>query len=67
MDREKYLAPHLNLPGPSAVADDPTEGRKAVRLNLRNNVDFSDRPNHRKESKLALDSWTLDASVVRHK
>jgi imidazolonepropionase-like amidohydrolase len=40
MDREKYLAPHLSLPGPSAVADDPTEGRKAVRLNLRNNVDF---------------------------
>jgi len=40
MDREKYLAPHLNLPGPSAVADDPTEGRKAVRFNLRNNVDF---------------------------
>ncbi|MGQ0550567.1 MAG: amidohydrolase family protein [Armatimonadota bacterium] len=40
MDREKYLAPHLTLPGPSAVADDPTEGRKAVRLNLRNNVDF---------------------------
>lgn len=40
MDREKYLAPHLSLPDPSAVADDPTEGRKAVRLNLRNNVDF---------------------------
>jgi imidazolonepropionase-like amidohydrolase len=40
MDREKYLAPHLSLPGPDAVADDPTEGRKAVRLNLRNNVDF---------------------------
>lgn len=40
MDREKYLAPHLSLPGPSAVADDPTEGRRAVRLNLRNNVDF---------------------------
>lgn len=40
MDREKYLAPHLSLPGPSAVADDPTEGRKAVRFNLRNNVDF---------------------------
>lgn len=40
MDREKYLAPHLTLPGPDAVADDPTEGRKAVRLNLRNNVDF---------------------------
>ncbi len=40
MDREKYLAPHLSLPGPSAVADGPEEGRKAVRLNLRNNVDF---------------------------
>ncbi len=40
MDREKYLAPHLNLPGPSGVADDPTEARKAVRLMLRNNVDF---------------------------
>ncbi|HEX4841497.1 MAG TPA: amidohydrolase family protein [bacterium] len=40
MDREKYMAPHVSLPGPSAVADDPTEGRKAVRLNLRNNVDF---------------------------
>ena len=40
MDREKYLAPHLSAPGPSAVADDPTEGRRAVRLNLRNNVDF---------------------------
>lgn len=40
MDREKYLAPHVSLPGPSAVADDPAEGRKAVRLNLRNNVDF---------------------------
>jgi imidazolonepropionase-like amidohydrolase len=40
MDREKYLAPHLSLPGPSAVADGPEEARKAVRLNLRNNVDF---------------------------
>ncbi len=40
MDREKYLAPHFSLPGPSAVADDPTEARKAVRLMLRNNVDF---------------------------
>jgi imidazolonepropionase-like amidohydrolase len=40
MDREKDLAPHVSLPGPHAVADDPTEGRKAVRLNLRNNVDF---------------------------
>jgi imidazolonepropionase-like amidohydrolase len=40
MDREKELAPHVSLPGPHAIADDPTEGRKAVRLNLRNNVDF---------------------------
>jgi imidazolonepropionase-like amidohydrolase len=40
MDREKYLPPHQSLPGPSGVADDPTEGRKAVRLMLRNNVDF---------------------------
>jgi imidazolonepropionase-like amidohydrolase len=40
MDREKSLPPHLSLPGPSGVADDPTEGRKAVRLMLRNNVDF---------------------------
>jgi imidazolonepropionase-like amidohydrolase len=40
MDREKDLAPHVSLPGPHAVADDPTEARRAVRLNLRNNVDF---------------------------
>ncbi len=40
MDREKHLAPGIHLPGPSAVADDPTEGRKAVRQNLRFDVDF---------------------------
>lgn len=40
MDREKYLAPGVHLPGPSAVADDPTEARKAVRQNLRYDVDF---------------------------
>jgi imidazolonepropionase-like amidohydrolase len=40
MDREKHLAPHIRVPDCSAVADDPTEGRRAVRLNLRNNVDF---------------------------
>ena len=40
MDREKILPPHLSLPGPSAVADGPVEARKAVRLNLRYDVDF---------------------------
>lgn len=40
MDREKILPPHLNLPGPTTVADSPDEARKAVRLNLRYNVDF---------------------------
>jgi len=40
MDREKILPPHLSLPGPSTVADSPDEARKAVRLNLRYNVDF---------------------------
>ena len=40
MDREKILPPHLSLPGPSAVADGPEEARKAVRLNLRYDVDF---------------------------
>ena len=40
MDREKILPPHLSLPGPSTVADNPDEARKAVRLNLRYNVDF---------------------------
>ncbi len=40
MDREKILPPHLTLPGPSAVADGPEEARKAVRLNLRYDVDF---------------------------
>lgn len=40
MDREKYLAPGVKLPGPTAIADDPTEGRKAVRQLLRYDVDF---------------------------
>ena len=40
MDREKVLPPHLSLPGPSAVADTPDEARKAVRQNLRYDVDF---------------------------
>ena len=40
MDREKILPPHLSLPGPSTVADNPDEARKAVRLNLRYDVDF---------------------------
>lgn len=40
MDREKILPPHLSLPGPSAVADGPEEARKAVRQNLRYDVDF---------------------------
>ncbi len=40
MDREKILPPHLTLPGPNTVADGPEEARKAVRLNLRYDVDF---------------------------
>lgn len=40
MDRDKALPPHLSLPGPSAVADNPDEARKAVRQNLRYDVDF---------------------------
>jgi imidazolonepropionase-like amidohydrolase len=40
MDREKILPPHISLPGPSAVADGPEEARKAVRMNLRYDVDF---------------------------
>ncbi len=40
MDREKALPPHLSLPGPSAAADSPDEARKAVRQNLRYDVDF---------------------------
>lgn len=40
MDRENQLPPHLTLPGPSAVADNPDEARRAVRQNLRYNVDF---------------------------
>ena len=40
MDREKILPPHLSLPGPHAVADTPDEARRAVRQNLRYDVDF---------------------------
>lgn len=40
MDFEKFLAPHMRATGPRAVADDPTEARKAVRLNLARNVDL---------------------------
>lgn len=41
MDREKHLAPHMpTLQGASGVADGPVEGRKAVRQNLRMDVDF---------------------------
>lgn len=40
MNREKLLPPHLTLPGPSAVADGPEEAHKAVRLDLRYDVDF---------------------------
>lgn len=40
MDREKYLAPGISLPGPHAIADGPEEARKAVRQNLRFDVDF---------------------------
>ncbi|HET9015474.1 MAG TPA: amidohydrolase family protein [Thermomicrobiaceae bacterium] len=40
MNREKILPPHLSLPGPTAVADSPDEARRAVRQNLRYDVDF---------------------------
>ena len=40
MDREKILPPHVSLPGPTAVADSPDEARRAVRQNLRYDVDF---------------------------
>lgn len=40
MDREKGLPPHLRLDELSTVADGPVEARRAVRLNLRYNVDF---------------------------
>ena len=40
MDRANQLPPHLTLPGPHAVADSPDEARRAVRGNLRYNVDF---------------------------
>ena len=40
MDWEKGLAPHVHLDGPTTIADSPDEARRAVRLNLRFNVDF---------------------------
>jgi imidazolonepropionase-like amidohydrolase len=40
MDREKGLPPHLSLDELSTVADGPVEARRAVRLNLRYDVDF---------------------------
>lgn len=40
MDLEKHFAPHVHMDGPRAVADNPDEARKAVRQNLRYNVDF---------------------------
>ena len=40
MDFDKFLAPHVRSDSPRAVADDPTEARKAVRLNLSKNVDL---------------------------
>jgi len=40
MDREKGLPPHISLPGLKALADGPVEARRAVRLNLRFNVDI---------------------------
>ena len=40
MDFDKFLAPHVRSDSPRAVADDPTEARKAVRLNLSRNVDL---------------------------
>jgi imidazolonepropionase-like amidohydrolase len=40
MDFDKFLAPHVQSTSPRAVADDPTEARKAVRLNLARNVDL---------------------------
>ena len=40
MDFEKFLAPHMPKSGFSAVADGPTEARRAVRQNLRHDVDL---------------------------
>lgn len=40
MDFEKFLAPHVARGSLSAVADDPTEARKAVRQNLARDVDL---------------------------
>ena len=40
MDFDKFLAPHMPKPGFSAVADGPTEARRAVRQNLQHDVDL---------------------------
>lgn len=40
MDYDKFLAPHLSGYFLNAVADDPTEARRAVRQNLRFDVDL---------------------------
>lgn len=40
MDFDKFLAPHVDPIGPTAVADSPDEARKAVRKNLARDVDL---------------------------
>ncbi len=40
MDRSKYFAPGVTLAEPAATADGPDEARRAVRMNLRFDVDF---------------------------
>lgn len=40
MDYDKFLAPHMQNSAPAAVADGPTEARRAVRLNLSRDVDL---------------------------
>lgn len=40
MDRDKYFAPHVSLPGSSMIADDPTEALKCTRQLIGRGVDF---------------------------
>ena len=40
MDRSKHFAPGVTLAEPTATADGPDEARRAVRMNLRFDVDF---------------------------
>lgn len=40
MDFDKFLAPHVPAIGPTAIADGPTEARRAVRKNLARDVDL---------------------------